>query len=176
MKEKNKNKKGFTLIELLVVVLIIGILAAVTFPQYRIIVAKANFHRGFALVESLYQAEQSYYNTQGQFTADIDDLEISAPIDSSCTRQGFSGGSKYKCDFGVIGIFDSTTNVQYQTKDGNLGYLHYFKDWTNSGVTFKAGQRYCYADSEVAAKVCKEMGGTQVHDGNNSWRFGLYIL
>ena len=169
---KQTNKKGFTLIEILVVVLIIGILAAIAVPQYKKAVAKADLHKGVSLVESIYQAQQAYYLAHGDYAIDIDDLDVSIPKDSSCTKTQVTGASFYKCDYGAIGFWDGIANVQYQTKDGNLGYLHFLKDMT----IFEAGKRYCYADSATAAEVCKNLGGEKINDGNGGWRFGLYKL
>jgi len=74
-----KNKQAFTLIELLVVVLIIGILAAVAVPQYQKAVMKSRYATMKHLVKNLVQAEEVYYMANGQYTFNLDELDIEIP-------------------------------------------------------------------------------------------------
>ena len=67
-KEKNKNKNhksGFTLLELLVVVLIIGILAAIALPQYKLAVEKSRAAEASILINSLQKAVDIYVLQNG---------------------------------------------------------------------------------------------------------------
>ncbi len=165
-------KKGFTLIELLVVVLIIGILAAIAVPQYQRAVWKANLHKGIFLVESLYEAQESYFLTHGSYATDIDALDVSIPKNDSCVKTQNNDFSRYKCDFGVIGIYDNFSNLQYQDNKGQyIAYLHVLKDHDVGSFTFEKGKRYCFAwpTRQAVLDVCQNMGGVEVSRPEGSW-------
>ncbi len=73
------KRAGFTLIELLVVVLIIGILAAVALPQYRLAVEKSRAVQAITFLKAWKDAEEIYYMTNGMYTEEFEPLGMVLP-------------------------------------------------------------------------------------------------
>ena len=70
------KNQAFTLIEILVVVLIIGILATIAVPQYRLSVAKSRLVQMELRGNALYKAAKVYELANGTWPTDVSVLDI----------------------------------------------------------------------------------------------------
>ncbi len=89
-----KNEKAFTLIELLVVVLIIGILAAVALPQYKVAVVKSRTAAMLPMMRSIADAQENYYLANNAYSRDPSVFDIDMP--ASC-HAAATGATSYVC-------------------------------------------------------------------------------
>lgn len=171
---KNRFSKGFTLMEILIVILIMGILVAIAVPKYERILYKVRLHRGVSLVESLYQAQQAYFLANGKYAEDIDQLDISLPLNSSCVKTQNKSLSRYKCDFGTIGIMDGKSNIEYQAKPSYNAYVHTYKKYKHPTIgNMLPGERFCFAstrETHPSQQSCLEMGGGKIKADSN-WTY-----
>lgn len=85
------KKKGVTLLELVVVVVIISILASLTYPAYRRIVSRSRESEGWVLLAAIRSSELRYYSeNEEQFIIILPQLDIdttSTPFFTYTARQ-----------------------------------------------------------------------------------------
>ena len=168
MKKVISNRRAFTPIELLVVVLIIGILAAIALPQYKLAVAKTRYVQAMTLSDSFWQAAQRYHLENGTWPENIDQLDIEMP-----------GGGRYvDIDHASIVFSWGTCVVQATSTINGYSYCSISGKGVYAYREFNSSKRYCRAHGEegdFSHKLCKSVGG--VGNGTvNQYGYANYVI
>ncbi|MBO7190895.1 MAG: prepilin-type N-terminal cleavage/methylation domain-containing protein [Elusimicrobiaceae bacterium] len=181
----HQKNDGFTLLELVVVILIIAVLASVAVPQYKMAVARVRYLKLQRTVRKVMQAEQAYFHATGNFTADLDLLDIKFPpwkserkfLDEEdghnlALHIGFDGTElliRNYPDYLEIMMRDEKLPVGFEMFD-----WHYPDMATNPDV-MKAHliESYCVGSMnnlEATRRTCKAFGA-KVDIGDGMWKF-----
>lgn len=144
-----RNIDGFTLIELLVVVLIIGILAAVALPQYRVAVEKSRATQLIARVGALYNAAQIYRMDTGAWPTDVRLLSVdvtagAAKLDKTNISEEEHTGVWYKDGSSCM------VNTAGAACQGSRVYIVHL--WGEKSML-------CNGNDESGEKACRSLGG-----------------
>ena len=148
MRRKN-TKKGFTLLELLVVVVIIGILASIALPQYKMATLKAKYARAKQTVSDIRKAYEFYYTVHNEFPTKFSDLDFANKFDDSNTIQT----NDYRCEF-QTNFNNIVCSISNETK---LRYVINFYTAHSNKISI-----YCRATtdtSDIYNKICQQETG-----------------
>ena len=151
-------KKGFTLLELLVVVLIIGILASIALPQYKMAVGKVRFATLKENAHVIKGAMDRYYMMHGNFTQNFEVLDIGLGGEISNSKSYIALNDGSICDIGNV-IITCKKNIFNIRMEYGIRYDNF------------QGARGCYAYSDkltdIPNRICQQETGKTAPTGGS---------
>ena len=75
----SNSKSAFTIIEIIVVVVIVGVLAAIAMPSYRIQMLKVKNQEAVRVLTALWEAQKDYYRDWGVYAPSTIPLSVDIP-------------------------------------------------------------------------------------------------
>lgn len=161
---------GFTLIELLVVVLIIGILAAVALPQYRVAVEKARAMQALTMMQHIAKAQEAYFLATGNYATDFDELGIEVPGASISPNRRQDRDFLYVLSIGDAANFATAARC---TNGWNCQHTDYAFE------RYHGDERiYCFPQNTAdPLQICKRLSqGKMARPQNASFNYGGYVI
>lgn len=117
--QMRRYMRGITLMELMIVVVIIGILAALSYPNYREFVARAKRTEARAALLKIATNQEKYYLQNNTFTSDLTVLGFSS--DPYTTDSG-----TYSVRITAADASNFTAEADYIPADGEAGKCNIF--------------------------------------------------
>ncbi len=167
---EDKRQGGFTLIELLVVVLIIGILAAVALPQYRVAVEKARAMQALTMMQHIAKAQEAYFLATGNYATDFDELGIEVPGARISPNRRQDRDFLYGLSIGDAANFATAARCTngWNCQQTDYAFERYHGD----------ERIYCFPQHTAdPLQICKRLSqGKRARPQNASFNYGGYVI